>query len=354
MRDRVTSADLPEPEEKWQAVVAFLAGRAAPDELLLAPFDLIHLFRGTVALHVPKRMLGGARLAAYVFETAKLAQIDPEHLIDAAALTPVYADPGFAVFARAGQSLRPEQEVHLAPVLARMRAAAIVPAEGVGAVVATHNRAWALGRTLRSLAPAFRHLAVVDDGSRPWQAWRNRRAARAAGAAYIRIPGNPGLANAVNVGVSHWLAHAGIGWISVFNDDVRLAPGAVEALMAVSRAAPYPRDAVLFTGYRSPFHRVHGAAVIAGREVLLGRSSSGQHLHAHRDHWQRLLPIPTAYIGAPKTTGGLFPGHGSDMDWWIGSWSPESAVKRGGDVVVIPGLVETFGRGRSTWGAPGV
>ena len=355
MRDHEFEAALPQPENKWRALAAFLAAELRADDLVLAPFDLGHLFPGVVALHVRKAMVGALPFAAYVLEREKLDQVDPDFLQDAAAAAPVYADAWFAVFMptpRAG--LAPAEEEHLAPYRAKMREVRPAPDGDVAAAITTHGRAWALARTLRSLARQFRRIVVVDDASGRWDSWRNRRAARAAGADYVRIPRNLGVAHAVNVGVAHWLAHPDVDWVSVFNDDVEMAPGALATLMDVSRAAPYPRDALLLSGYKSPLHCVRSGALIAGQAVHLARSSSGQHLHAHRAHWQKLLPVPTAYLGAPKRSGGRFPGHGSDMDWWIASWSPAVAIKNGGEIVVIPGLVETFGKGRSTWGAPGV
>lgn len=355
MRDHAFEAALPQPESKWRPLAAFLSGRLGTADLILAPFDLIHLFPGVVALHVRKSMVGTVSFAAYVFEREKLDQIDPHFLLDAAGAAPVYADEWFAVFLPGPRwSLPASQEPHLAPYRACIQSAVAATDGDVAAAITTHGRPWALARTLRSLAREYRRILVVDDGSGRWDAWRNRRAARAAGADYLRIPLNLGVAHAVNVGVAHWLAHPDVDWVSVFNDDVEMAPGALATLMAVSRAAPYPRDALLLSGYKSPLHRVRGGALIAGQAVHLARSSSGQHLHAHRAHWQKLLPVPTAYLGAPKRSGGRFPGHGSDMDWWIASWSPAAAIKNGGEIVVIPGLVETFGKGRSTWGAPGV
>jgi hypothetical protein len=355
MRDQEFEAVLPAPETKWRGLAAFLAEHVAPGELILAPHELIHVCSGLVAFHVRKSMVGDASFSAYVLEREKLDQVDPAFLADAAAGAALYADEWFAVFALGARgSLAAEHEAHLAPYRAAMQAATAAPEGGVAAAITTHDRPWALARTLRSLRRAFRRVVVVDDASTRWNAWRNRRAARIAGADYLRIPRNLGVAHAVNIGVAHWLAHPEIDWISVFNDDVEMTPGGLETLMAVSRAAPYPRDAVLLSGYKSPFHRVQRGALMAGHAVLLARSASGQHLHAHRTHWQKLLPVPTAYLGAPKQSGGRFAGHGSDMDWWIASWSPKAAIKNGGEVVVIPGLVETFGKGRSTWGAPGV
>lgn len=61
------------------------------------------------------------------------------------------------------------------------------------------------------------------------------------------------------------------------------------------------------------------------------------------------MPIPSQMLGAPKK------GRGSDEDWWIISWSPQSIVKQGGTLVCLPGLILNFGIGPelSTWGNSG-
>jgi len=59
--------------------------------------------------------------------------------------------------------------------------------------------------------------------------------------------------------------------------------------------------------------------------------------------------IPNPYIAAPKKDGGK-PGQGSDEDWWLLSWSPNSIIKKGGYVVSIPNLSTTDASGElSTW-----
>src|SRR5258708_30423919 len=105
-------------------------------------------------------------------------------------------------------------------------------------------------------------------------------------------------------------------------------------------------------GYLSPHHAVHGARVIDGREIALLRSIPGQHIHASQAYWRSILPIPTPYLGAPKPTGGRFPGQGADEDWWIGSYSPRAVTKQGGLIAAVPGLVANLGLEASTWAIP--
>ncbi|NJO33778.1 MAG: glycosyltransferase family 2 protein [Rhodospirillales bacterium] len=223
----------------------------------------------------------------------------------------------------------------------------------IGAVVTTYCRSWALRRTLHSLAKQL-PIMVVDDKSDPLSALRNRLTARRHGASYLLFGNNLGLAQALNAGIGYWLSRPETEWISVFNDDIEAMPDSVIAIDEIARASPFGRDATLVTGYRSPHHSAHGETRVAGRDVLLLRSASGQHLHAHRSYWQRVLPIPSPYAAAPKRNGGAYDGQGSDTDWWIGSWAPGSAVKRGAYILCAPGLVTTFGAGRSTWGSSGL
>jgi hypothetical protein len=91
--------------------------------------------------------------------------------------------------------------------------------------------------------------------------------------------------------------------------------------------------------------------MVNGVDVLYKRSLAGIHLHAHRDYWRSVLPIPSPYLGAPKADAPR-PGQGADEDWWITAWAPESVAKRGRFVTVVPGLVRTFNtlEHGSTWG----
>jgi hypothetical protein len=131
-----------------------------------------------------------------------------------------------------------------------------------------------------------------------------------------------------------------------------LEPGAVRRLEGLIEAmGPNARNH-LFTGFRNLHHRAHGEAEIGGEAVLFCRSTSGQHLHAHREYWESILPVPTPYARAPKVEGGIFPGQAGDADWWVSNWAPRSAIKRGAAICVVPGLVSTTGNGRSTWGGP--
>jgi hypothetical protein len=328
-----------------------------PNDLLLAPNDFLAIFPQTVAIHVRKRMLLGAKIQHYAIHKGMLDRTDPELLIDATSLRPVFANEVFVVYSCRGWRLPFWRMHYVRPVLNYLARIDRTPSSSfaTGIVVTTYNRPWALSRTLRSLSGQGHPIIVVDDGSDDSLKAENQSIALAAGASLIVHPRNAGLAAAMNTGVCYWLAHPDIEWISVFNDDVDVAETAFITLADVVRNSPFAKGDTLYTGYSVQEHPGRAKATIAGRQVFLDRIASGPHLHAHRSYWQDVLPIPTTYAGAPKKTGGVFPGQGSESDWWVGSWSPRSAPKRGSHVVTVPGLVVEFATGisESTWHNPG-
>lgn len=342
------------PDQFWIDAASWLEPQVRSGDLLLAPGEFLDVFPGTIALHVRKRMLEGFVITHFVLHKGLLDRVDSAFLLEAAQTTPIFANEVFVIFSRRGQRLPDDQAIHLLPF---KRYLAGIPGEpassfNTGVVVTTYNRPWALKRTLASLARQRRPVVAVDDGSSLLHRVRNGLIARAYRTTHAYHPANLGLANALNIGVGHWLADPEIEWISAFNDDVEVADGIFDILEEVLRQSPYRHADTLYTGYSDNRHPKREDVPIAGRSAHLARSCSAKHLHAHRSYWQSVLPVPTAYAGAPKSTGGLFPGQGSDADWWIGSWAPRAAPKRGGHVVVIPNLVSTFAvdAASSTWG----
>jgi hypothetical protein len=343
----------PEPPDRfWQEVVDHLRRHVDDHELILAPAEFLHWFRGAIALHVPRRMLPGARIRHYVLHKGMLDRVDPAYLTEAARSVPTWANDVFVVFSEEGDPLPDEQRRHLAFFVQHVQQvrSAAPQRSATGIVVTTWNRPQALARAVDGLAGTGRPMLVVDDASSGSRGRRNERLARRAGAVYLRLPHNLGLAHATTVGVCYWLAHPEVEWISVFNDDVVVEGDIFERLELVTRSYGEDGRSRLFAGHYSALHVVHRADEVAGQQVLLGRSCSGIHLHAHREYWHGVLPVPTTYKGAPKPAAGVFTGQGSETDWWVGSWSPSSGVKRGADVVVIPGLVAHAAE-RSTWNA---
>ncbi|MGE4012003.1 MAG: glycosyltransferase family 2 protein, partial [Alphaproteobacteria bacterium] len=343
------------PDQFWCDVAAFLNRQNVGRGVILAPNDFLPLFAGTLPITIRRAMVPTIEIEYYVIHKGMFERSDPIMLREAVAHTPVFANEVFAVYSPRGKRLAPDDERHLKPVNNYVNR---LPTDrdrysDSAAVVTTFNRPWALRRTLRSLSREFRHVLVVDDGSQPLNAFRNKWIARKARATYLRVPYNLGNANGITVGVSHWLAHPEVAWISAFNDDVDVVPGTGDVLARVARASPFAMEATLISGFFNPYHPPLGETELAGRRVLFARSTSGHHLHAHRNYWAGVLPIPTQYFRAPKPVGGLYPGQGCDTDWWIGSWAPRSCVKQGGEIIVVPGLIENFGAGASTWGGTG-
>ncbi len=337
------------PDRYWEEVVGHLRGRVGERELILAPAEFVHWFRGTIALHIRRRMVPRAQIRHFVLHKGMLSWVDPAFLDETLHYVPTFANDVFVVLSEDGAALPDEQRQHLAIFDDHVRqlARAEGKADSTGVVVTTYNRPRALARTLGALARTGRPLLVVDDRSSRENRLRNRWLAQRAGAVSLCLPRNLGLAHATTVGVCHWLAHPDIEWISVFNDDVEADEDVFDRLDVVTRSFADARSR-LFAGHHSALHDSHSADRVNGQQVLLTRSCSGIHLHAHREYWQGVLPVPTTYTGAPKPEAGVFPGQGSDTDWWIACWSPGSAVKNVGEVVVIPGLVSHAAE-RSTW-----
>lgn len=338
----------------WRAVVDFLLPRVGPDDVIVAPNEFLHRFPGTIPQHVRRRMVANTSIKYFALHKGMLDRTDGAVLREAVAGVPVFANEVFTIYAPAGGRLSAEQERHLRVTEDFVR---LLPPPAketrIAAFVATYQRPWALERLLNSIAGQTPDILVVDDGSAAANAERNREIARNSGAIYLRVPYNLGKAHAYNVGISHWLAHPEIDWISAFDDDVELVPEALRTIDAVCARSPYPRESTLITGHDNPAHPAHGDGVIAGFRIRLARSAAGLHLHAHRDYWSGVLPVPTQYFRAPKPTGGLYPGQGCDTDWWIACWAPLSCVKRGAEIIVVPGLVTNRGGGYSTWGSSG-
>jgi hypothetical protein len=343
----------PMPDKYWEAVATFLEGRVKPGELLLAPNDFLPRFPGTIALHVRKRMIPHERIAHFVLPFGMLDRVDPEFLREASTLVPVFASSIFVVFSREGEKLPLVQRIFLNSFGSLTASLPDSPRAGRTVfVVTTYNRPRALERCLASLSQQQCPIVVVDDGSSEEDAASNRDIARAHGSRLVSYSENRGIAHAINSGVEYWLADPASVWISIFNDDIEVVNETLNRLDKVVRGSPFIAADCVYTGYLDPKHPVREKIEIAGEAVTLAWSCPAKHMHAHRSYWQSVLPVPTAYPGAPKPAGGVFKGQGSDADWWIASWAPRAATKRGGHVVVIPGLVSSFGRESSTWGNP--
>src|SRR6185436_13666813 len=109
-------------------------------------------------------------------------------------------------------------------------------------IVTTFNRPACLARSLPQIVAAAREVGapvlVVDDGSEMteevpinghFSGLAIRQPRIGLGATWIWLPENRGLAGALNIGLSYWLADPSIQAISYFQDDVEVDPLCIAA-----------------------------------------------------------------------------------------------------------------------------
>lgn len=341
----------PKDDSYWAEVLTFLEQHADRRAALLAPNDFLEFFPGTYHYTV-SYLFSASHFDFVAFHKGMLADIDAVLATQVVEqFHPVLANPVFVVYSKTAiANIPPPEAVHLDSLLRQIhqRHPVSTPQKReFAAVVTTYNRPECLRRSLPQLLKLGVPVVVVDDGSTPANARANQQIASLYSVPLIAIPENRGLPNAINAGIEYWLADAGIDWISYFQDDVDVRSDIFEVLAQVQ----HPTERPLLAGQDALEHPTVETIDIAGHPVLLKRSMPGQHLHAHRDYWRAVLPIPTPYLGAPKPDRGK-PGQGADEDWWITAWSPHSIVKQGGYVACVPGLVTTFRpfESGSTWG----
>lgn len=345
----------PAGDKFWIDTLRFLQENARPLEAVFAPTEFLDVFPGAYDYHVDK-VLPVDHFKFFVFHKGILNYILPEFLLRVVReSTPVFANEVFVVTQRRGTApieprcAPPEQHVRsFLALVAGVEAQPVKPPPpgGTAVFVMTYNRPWALERSLPQLVATGKPVLVVDDGSDAPHRDANRDLARRHGALYLVHPENRGAACALNSGLGYWLADPSVEWISCFQDDVDVRRNLFDVFAKVQDATLRP----FLTGRFAPEHGLLAKETVAGIEVYLQRSCAGVHKHAHREHWRRLMPIPTWYLGAPKPGGGRR-GEGSNADWWITSWSPRCVVKQGLHIVCVPGLVRHFAHeaDASTW-----
>lgn len=232
------------------------------------------------------------------------------------------------------------EPLHIVPDSSRRRDEG--GAHRVAVFLTTYNRPRALARSLPSIAALGEPVLVVDDGSEPEIAEINRQIATTHAASYIGLGNNRGVAAAINIGVSYWLADPRIEWISYFQDDVEVSP---ETLRLLSRFEDLYTTPIM-TGFDSSEFEAEKSEILGGVPVKYKLNSTAMHLHAHRAYWSAVSPIPTKFLGAPKPDLGS-----ASEDTWIIQTAPASIVRRGGYILCVPGLVKHFAwrRADSTW-----
>lgn len=215
-------------------------------------------------------------------------------------------------------------------------------------IVTTCDRPGFLAKSLSTIRKLEVPILVVDDSRKPASASSNETHARWFDSGYLRISENRGLAGALNIGLSFWLADKSVEWISYFQDDVEVDPDA----LLVLRDVQHLKDRPFLTCHDAAEHKAIRKSLVNGVQVLHKESCRATHMHAHRDYWRDLMPIPTRELGAPKRIPGQERGVGSNVDWYVASWAPTSVKETKKLVSCVPGLVRTFSReaDESTWG----
>lgn len=359
----VTAMNFPQEDRFWKSVADFLFKRFGEGASLLAPNEFHEIFPRSfpydVAPHLDLRTLD-----ALVIHRGMLDEVGKglcRHLLENG--IPLLGNEVFAVYTLKGR--RPwrlagkehfddfRAKVDLGEVFKINPAKLHSEFEGPATVIlmTTYNRPDRLARTLESVSLLRAPILVVNDGSDSKHSAAYESVSQQFGVRVINMPDNRGLSNALNAGLSYWLADPQVCWISYIQDDMEVRPDMLAALARVQDPVKYP----LLTGRLNPLHKIYGKAGINGIEVVFQRMSPGLHLHAHRSYWEKILPIPTAYFQAPRPCPGA-PRRGADEDWWIVQWSPRSIVKQCKYVAVLPGLARTTAvlASESTWDNPGM
>jgi len=343
----------PTEDKFWMQARSFLEKYAEPLDAILAPNEFLEFFPGTYHYNV-SYLLPATQFQFVAFHKGMATEIEaPVALQVLEQFHPVFANEVFVIYAKTLIAGVPSPDrVHITGLVRQFDEAFEASEQPprsptYAAVITTYNRPQSLARSLPQALALGIPVVVVDDASTPEHAKKNRQITEQYQVPLICIPENRGLPNAMNAGLEYWLADPDIDWISYFQDDVDINPDTLKVLAQIQDR----RDRPLLAGRDALEHPNFGIGEIAGYRVLYKRSMPGQHLHAHRDYWRGVMPIPTPYLGAPKPDKGK-PGQGADEDWWITCWSPQSIVKQGGYVVCVPGLVRSFrtSAADSTWG----
>jgi len=348
----------PYDDDYWKTVADFLAARLPESAALLAPNEFHELFPRTYPYDV-SRHINVRKLDALVIHKGMLPEVGRE--VCELALRegiPLFGNDVFVVYTLKG---RKPWKLRGAGQFTDFREKAGLPGtfpadhvkpdsefDGPATVIlmTTYNRPARLAHSLETISQLKAPILVVNDGSSREHAADYAAVTKQHGVRLLDLPDNRGLSSALNIGLSYWLADPGVDWICYLQDDVEVRADLLAALARVQDSHEYP----LLTGRHNRRHKVYGEKDINGCKVLLQRMSPGIHLHAHRDYWEKMLPIPTAYFQAPRRRPGA-PIRGADEDWWISQWSPQSVVKQGKYIAVIPGLVRTTTTldSESTW-----
>ena len=321
-------------DQYWTQALTFLQQQINPSDTLLAPNDFLEFFPGTYHYRV-SHLFPVRSYDFVVFHKGMVVEIDQSLSLEVLEqFYLVFANDVFVIYAQAELSQIPEPDERQARALVEQietsdRFESLQSHQTCAIVVTTYNSPENLARSLPQIVALGAPILVIDDGSLPEQAVKNQNIAEQYGVKLLRSPTHQRQPNAINLGISYWLANLKIAWISYFRDDVNVKADAL-TILAQIQSSQHP----ILTGRDAPEHPTIHSDTIANHPILLKRSSPSIHFHAHRSYWASVLPIPTPIL--------YLPGQDTDEDWWITAWSPHSIVKQGGNLVCVPGLVSTF------------
>jgi glycosyltransferase involved in cell wall biosynthesis len=330
---------MPFPSDQyWTQALDFLQQHIQPSATLLAPNDFLEFFPGTYHYRV-SHLFPARSYDFVVFHKGMVEEVDQSLSLEVLEqFYLVFVNDVFVIYAQAKLSNIPEPDERQTRALVEQiettdrfnsLQGSLQNSQTCAILVTTYNSSENLARSLPQIVALGAPVLIVDDGSSPDHTVKNQALAEQYGTALLRSPTHQRQPSAINLGISHWLSNASITWISYFRDDINVRADALTVLAEI-QSLQHP----ILTGRDAPEHPVLQTETIANHPVLLKRSSPGIHFHAHRSYWAAVLPIPTPVLDLP--------GRGTDEDWWITAWSPQSIVKQGGSLVCVPGLVSTF------------
>jgi len=352
----------PHEDPYWQSVADFLLGQFGEGCSIVAPTEFHELIPRTFPYDVIQH-IDLKEMQALVIHKGALKEVgESTCALLVREGTPLFGNEVFVLFSLKGPLCpHPKGKEHFTDFYLKAkdpRTFSVNPVKlhseftGKATVIlmTTYNRPDRLGLALESIAPLNAPILVVHDGSDAIHAAAYAAIFERYDVRVLNMPGNRGLSNALNAGLNYWLADPMVEWICYLQDDVEVRADLLVALARVQHPEKFP----LLTGRRNGLHKVYGEKEVNGQKILLQRMSPGIHLHAHRSYWEKMLPIPTVYFQAPRRWPDL-PARGADEDWWISQWSPNSIVKAGKYIAVLPDLVRTTTvlPAESTWGSPG-
>jgi glycosyltransferase involved in cell wall biosynthesis len=341
----------PVEDPQWLEVRTFLEKYARPTAAILAPNEFLDLFPGNYPYSITYT-LPAHHFDFVILHKGMLAEISPAFgAVVMERFWFVFFNEVFGIFAKRPPArltlLENDDELQIfrsqfISTPSSSSEHSIAPFNRM--TVLTCDRPAHLERSLPQILALGVPVVLVDAGSTPENCAINQQIADRYQITLLKVPGDRGKPSAVNMGISYWLADGNAQWISYLTDNVDIHPDLLSVLTQIG----HPQERPLLSGRNAIEHADFGKTAIAGYEVRLKRSLPGIHLHAHRDYWTAVLPIPTPKLSERDRSIG----RGTEEDWWITAWSPKSVVKQGGYVICVPGLVRTFEdeKEEATWG----